>query len=201
MSTNDRTSTPEQGSYEWQLEKLKAKLPATAVAKRDQGGRQVSYIEGWYVKHMLNGIFGFDKWSDKVTDMRLIGPPVDFTSQAGKQMKKAGARARVELTIEFADGSVVTREDTGHGTGMGLDVYEAVESAEKEAVTDALKRAATTFGNQFGNSLYDKQQRGVDKPAANTPPAKTAAPAQPTNAPAKPAQNNQAEESWEGEYL
>ncbi len=33
-------------------------------------------------------------------------------------------------------------------------IVEAHEHAEKGAVTDALKRALRTFGNQFGNSLY-----------------------------------------------
>ena len=31
-------------------------------------------------------------------------------------------------------------------------------AAAKEAVTDALKRAMRSFGNQFGNSLYDKSR-------------------------------------------
>ncbi len=38
---------------------------------------------------------------------------------------------------------------------------EARESALKEAETDAMKRALTTFGNPFGLALYDKAQHGV----------------------------------------
>ncbi len=38
---------------------------------------------------------------------------------------------------------------------------EARESALKEAETDAMKRALTTFGNPFGLALYDKEQLGV----------------------------------------
>jgi hypothetical protein len=33
-------------------------------------------------------------------------------------------------------------------------IVDAHEMAEKGAVTDALKRALRTFGNQFGNGLY-----------------------------------------------
>ncbi len=38
---------------------------------------------------------------------------------------------------------------------------EAHEAALKEAETDAMKRALTTFGNLFGLALYDKEQAGV----------------------------------------
>ena len=35
---------------------------------------------------------------------------------------------------------------------------DAHEGGAKEAVTDAIKRAMRSFGNQFGNSLYDKSR-------------------------------------------
>ena len=35
---------------------------------------------------------------------------------------------------------------------------DAHENAGKEAVTDAIKRCFRSFGNQFGNSLYDKSR-------------------------------------------
>jgi hypothetical protein len=50
---------------------------------------------------------------------------------------------------------MVNREDVGHGIAAGTS-SEAIEMARKGAVTDALKRALRSFGNQFGNSLYDK---------------------------------------------
>ena len=37
---------------------------------------------------------------------------------------------------------------------------EALETAIKGAVSDALKRAMRHFGKQFGNSLYDKERNG-----------------------------------------
>ena len=46
------------------------------------------------------------------------------------------------------------RTDVGTGDSskkMGRD------KAVKESVTDAMKRCFRTFGNQFGNSLYDKE--------------------------------------------
>jgi DNA repair and recombination protein RAD52 len=60
----------------------------------------------------------------------------------------------------------------GFGTGIAKDYASAHESAGKEAVTDAMKRAFRTFGNQFGNALYDKSQKHVDHAQpGNTPQA------------------------------
>ncbi len=59
-------------------------------------------------------------------------------------------------------GSVeICREGCGSGQGRGKSPGEAHESALKEAETDAMKRALTTFGNPFGLALYDKEQHGV----------------------------------------
>ncbi len=49
----------------------------------------------------------------------------------------------------------------GSGHGRANTPGEAHESALKEAETDAMKRALTTFGNAFGLALYDKEQREV----------------------------------------
>ena len=53
----------------------------------------------------------------------------------------------------------VTREDVGFGTGIAKTLADAHEGASKEAVTDAIKRTLRSFGNQFGNSLYDKSRQ------------------------------------------
>ncbi|MDK2063130.1 Rad52/Rad22 family DNA repair protein, partial [Aliarcobacter butzleri] len=52
----------------------------------------------------------------------------------------------------------IEKEDVGFGTGISKTLADANESASKEAVTDAIKRAFRSFGNQFGNSLYDKSR-------------------------------------------
>jgi ribosomal protein S5 len=55
----------------------------------------------------------------------------------------------------------VTRQDVGFGSGFAKMVGDAIEGATKEAATDALKRAARTFGNIFGLALYDKSRANV----------------------------------------
>ena len=56
------------------------------------------------------------------------------------------------------------REGTGYGSGIAKDLGDAIESALKEAETDAMKRALMTFGNPFGLALYDKTQASVSDP-------------------------------------
>jgi hypothetical protein len=65
--------------------------------------------------------------------------------------------ARIKLNV-----GGVCREGVGAGHGIDADLGLAHESAIKEAATDAMKRAAMTFGNPFGLALYDKDQRAVE---------------------------------------
>lgn len=139
---------------------LGAKLPATAVKARQQGGRSVSYIEGWHAIAEANRIFGFDGWTRETVDIKCVN---EREREIGTN-KKPGwgvsyiAKVRV---IAFAGDSLVTREGVGAGHGIDVDLGQAHESAIKEAETDAMKRALMTFGNPFGLALYDKEQAGV----------------------------------------
>ena len=122
---------------------LKMGLPPEQVKKRRQGGKDLSYVEGWQVIETANHIFGHDGWQQQVKALT-----VHRTEKAGYEVV-----AQVALRIDFIDG-VIVREDVGVGTAsakQGLDL------AAKEAVTDGMKRAFRTLGNRFGNSLYDKE--------------------------------------------
>jgi hypothetical protein len=68
--------------------------------------------------------------------------------------------ARVRVRVRAGDVEIC-REGCGSGHGTGPNPGEAHESAIKEAETDAMKRALTTFGNPFGLALYDKEQHNV----------------------------------------
>lgn len=143
-----------------QIKALNAPLDRQHVASREQGGRQVSYIEGWHAISEANRIFGFDAW-DRETIL-LQETNRDLLTLKGRngeyQQWRIGYLAKVRITV----GSVI-REGTGFGTGMSKPeaLGEAIESAVKEAETDAMKRAFMTFGNPFGLALYDKTQANV----------------------------------------
>ncbi|GLV28155.1 hypothetical protein TomTYG75_06790 [Sphingobium sp. TomTYG75] len=139
------TFTPEQNAA------LSAPLNRDHVAKRQQGGSQVSYIEGWHAIAEANRIFGFDGWQRETIELRQLGEPRDVN---GKM--RVDYLARVRITV----GNLV-REGSGFGQGIDKDVGQAHESALKEAETDAMKRAFMTFGNPFGLALYDKTQSNV----------------------------------------
>ena len=67
-----------------------------------------------------------------------------------------GYRAKVRVEAQG-----VVREGSAGGSGVSKSLSDAIESALKEAETDAMKRALMTFGNPFGLALYDKSKSNV----------------------------------------
>ncbi|MGI8913708.1 MAG: Rad52/Rad22 family DNA repair protein [Chloroflexota bacterium] len=129
-----------------QLEQLEARIDEGRVHTRRKQGMELRYLEGHDVIDMANTVFGYHAWSYQVTKLEL---------NAGVWV------ATILLSVSTADGEMVQREDVGVGIpAVARDAGEATpdaqETAIKGAVTDALKRALRTFGNAFGNSLYDK---------------------------------------------
>lgn len=181
------TFTPEQ------IAALSAPLAREHVKSRDQGRGKVSYIEGWHAIAEMNRIFGFDGWTREtvMSECCHAGPYQKAVYENGQRSNKTiesfrcSYRARVRITV----GNVV-REGSGHGHGFADNPGEAHESAEKEAETDAMKRALMTFGNPLGLALYDKTQseveplprRGAQRPTDARSPAPP--PQHPTTNPA-----------------
>ena len=145
---------------------LTAPLDKSKVKERSQAGRQLSYIEAWHAIAEANRIFGHDMW-DRETVM-LTETNRDLVDLKGKdgstyQQWRVGYMAKVRVTAYTSTGGKVVREGTGFGSGMAKPeaIGEAVESAVKEAESDAMKRGLMTFGNPFGLALYDKTQANV----------------------------------------
>ncbi len=145
---------------EVQVQTLSGKLSAKHVRTRQANGRTLSYIEGWHVIAEANRIFGFDAWDRQTMAIKCVW-------EGTWQGKYACAYvARVRIKVRAGEGEIC-REGCGSGQGRGNSPGEAHESALKEAETDAMKRALTTFGNPFGLALYDKEQHGVRGKAKN----------------------------------
>ena len=145
---------------EGQVQTLSGKLSAKHVRTRQAQGRTLSYIEGWHAIAEANRIFGFDAWDRQTMAIKCVW---EGTWQ-GKYRCAYVARVRIKVR---AGNSEICREGCGSGQGRGNSPGEAHESALKEAETDAMKRALTTFGNPFGLALYDKEQHGVRGKARN----------------------------------
>lgn len=143
---------------DWQkvTPELRKKLDPSHVAQRKQGGANVSYVEGWHVIAELNRIFGFGEWTRETVDVACVSEREAKIGRDQKDGWRVTYTARVRVTV-----AGVIREGCGAGHGIGTDLGECHESALKEAETDAMKRAAMTFGNPFGLALYDKAKANV----------------------------------------
>lgn len=145
---------------EEQRQKLNEDLPPDAVAKRQGGGKQLSYVQGWWVIDRLNEIFGPGGWSYRCSVERVY----DGTNEKGQYV--CTYLGRCVLTV----GDCVI-EDVGAGQGDATKPGDAIEKAAKEAATDALKRCAKSLGRSMGLALYDKEQAHVgEAPAPATAP-------------------------------
>ena len=140
-----------------QIEALQESLSQQVVKTRVQGGRTLSYIEGWWAISEANRVFGFGSWNQQIIDIRCVSERERKIGQA----KKDGWAVSYVTTIRLTVNGVI-REGVGAGHGIDADLGLAHESAAKEAATDAMKRAFMTFGNIFGLALYDKHQRNVE---------------------------------------
>lgn len=141
--------TPEQTAM------LNAPLDPKHVKKPSGSfGPKGDYLEGWHVINELNRVFGFDGWSYSIDLTR--DALTEGKDSKGNVQWQAAYTCICTLTV-----GVVTRQDVGFGSGFAKMIGDAVEGATKEAATDALKRAARTFGNIFGLALYDKSRANV----------------------------------------
>ncbi len=138
---------------------LSAKLNAKHVKTRKKDGVTLSYIEGWHAIAEANRIFGFDGWNRETVRSQCVW-------QGWRNGQSACSyTAQVRVSVQAGD-SAIHREGSGSGSGSGSTPGEAHEKALKEAETDAMKRALSTFGNPFGLALYDKEQKCVSQSQA-----------------------------------
>jgi DNA repair and recombination protein RAD52 len=137
-----------------QVQALAAPLGDDLIHTRRKQGIELRYLEGFEAINQANAIFGYHAWSYQITKLEHL---------AGVWI------ATVLLTVTTPDGGSAGREDAGVGIPAVPRDSDAVspdaqETAIKGAVTDALKRALRTFGNAFGNGLYDKPEPAGDQP-------------------------------------
>ena len=151
---------------EGQNKLLDESLPGDWVKTRKQAGLTLSYVEGWRMIEQANYMFGFDGWSRETIIINMLG---QYQCEIGAT-KKQGWNVSYMAKVRIEAGGVV-REGTGVGHGIDVNAGQAHESAIKEAETDAMKRALTTFGHRFGLALYDKEKANVDygEPVASPP--------------------------------
>ena len=134
-----------------QLKKLASPLDPNRVQWREQDGKSLAYLEGWFVIHEANRIFGYDGWDREMVQSERV-----FSNRDGREVA-CGYLARVRVRVRMRGGAIV-REGTGFGQATASHPGDAHERALKAAETDATKRALATFGGRFGLLLHDKDK-------------------------------------------
>lgn len=137
-----------------QIKELEKKLSPDSIKTRKQGGKELSYIEGWRTIDEANRIFGFGNWTRETVELIENCSP----TKNRNDNSVVSFRAKVRVTA-----CGIVREGVGFGSGISFDIHDAYEGAIKEAETDAMKRALMTFGNPFGLALYDKKKENVEE--------------------------------------
>lgn len=136
-----------------------SRVKTREIKTREQGNISLSYIEGFDVIDTANLIFGYGNWSYLISSLTQVSQ-----EQNHNQNFVVCYKAVVKLIVKDENHSKsISRQDVGFGTGVSKTLADSHENAGKEAVTDALKRAMRSFGNQFGNSLYDKSRNHANQ--------------------------------------
>jgi predicted nucleic acid-binding Zn finger protein len=215
-----------EASGEQILWRLRQPLDMNRVKRRQAPGQgTVPYLEGYDVIEAANDLFQFRwsfdllsephimRWDKLITfyDQRLK-KKAPVLGEDGKPVTEIAGVVYItgRITVEL-DGKAYAHADAGRCIFNG-DTPEALDMAVAGAVTDCLKRCFRQLGEQFGNSLYDKEiartaglENGAsnghgsnghgsngngqsDKPAA---PAALAQPPAPANPPASPNETQQ----------
>lgn len=150
-----------------QTKALSSELNTDRIKVRDKANIKLSYLEGFDIIDTANSIFGFGGWAYTISSLEQVSQEVN-----ANQNVVICYKAIVKIDVYDIDHStMISRQDVGFGTGVARILADAHENSAKEAVTDALKRSLRSFGNQFGNSLYDKSRSVAQNTPSNMPNA------------------------------
>lgn len=136
--------------------------PSLVSRRRGRGGRMYDYIEGHAAIAEANRIFGYGGWGYELAGDVALREFETVDSETGELRLIRAYSAPVRVTVPGAP----PRTDVGFRTVVD-ETGEGHETACKGAVTDGMKRALRSFGDRFGNGLYDPQG-GVSSSAARS---------------------------------
>lgn len=127
--------------------------PAYVANRRGGGGASLSYVEAWHIKRTLTRIFGFGGWSSEVLEAEHM-----FTEEVPSNRGvnyHVGYKVVLRLSVADNLGGMAVYAEAAVGSATLPSLGEAHDMAIKTAESDALKRCAISFGDQFGLSLYN----------------------------------------------
>ncbi len=170
--TIPKSDPPTQDSVVEQiLWRLMQPLDMNRVKRRQSAGQgTVPYLEGYDVIEVANDLFTFHWSFDLLSEPQIMrwDRVITFYDQRAKKKvpvlgedgkpttEIAGVAYITGRIIVELDGKTYSHADAGRCIFNG-DTPDALDMAIAGAVTDCLKRCFRQLGEQFGNSLYDKE--------------------------------------------
>ena len=128
--------------------------------RKGRKGRSFAYLEGHIAIDQANRILGFGGWGYELVGEVALREGESVDPKTGEAKPWRAYAATVRVTVPGSQ----PRTDTGF-QAVADDTAEGHETAWKGSVTDALKRALRSYGEQFGNSLYGDGAPGDAAPA------------------------------------
>ena len=147
-----------------------APRPEPGVPAQGRAGRTYQYIEGHTVIDQANEIFGRGGWGYELVGDVTLREIDSVDPKTGEVSRIRAYSAPVRVTIPGAP----PRTDIGFHA-VAEETAEGHDTACKGSVTDGLKRALRSFGDQFGNCLYG-DQAATGQPAKQESAADSLAP-------------------------
>lgn len=187
-----------------QLRLLHRPVDPKRVGKDDKGH---AHMEAWDIKRYLLRVFGFAGYDTENRELAMVKEiEIPGQGQNAKSRWTVIYRAQVRLIVKDVQGREIGHWD-GEAVGDSYNqpkIGDAHDMAMKTAASQALKRAATNLGDQFGLSLYNDASREpvVNFSAAHPPEQweKVAAPLpEPDDAPVKPEPGTGQREGGDGQ--
>ena len=143
-------------------EMLSKPLDAGLVSQRKgRAGRSYSYIEGHTAIDQANRVFGYGGWGYELVGEVVLREIENLDRRTGEVQRVRAYCATVKVTVPGA----MPKTDVGFHAVVE-DTAEGHDTAYKGAVTDGLKRALRSFGDQFGNGLYGDGNADSPAPSA-----------------------------------
>ena len=142
--------------------------PALVSQRRGRGGRTYEYLEGHIVIKQANSIFAHGGWGYDIVGDVTLREIETVDPKTGEVKRSQAYAAKVMVNVPGAP----SRTDVGFHA-VAEETVEGHETAYKGAVTDALKRALRSYGDQFGIGLYGDHSPVSNRPRPERVPAQS----------------------------
>lgn len=123
-------------------------------------GKGFSHLEAFEVKAHLTRVFGFEGWDTRIDSLTcILDEAVEWTTKEGQKRSGFDVAYLCALTLTLYGDGLVAKEVSDAATDVASHQptrADAHDLAVKSAVSGALKRCATSLGDQYGLSLYAK---------------------------------------------